>query len=115
MIHATKAVRTEVSDRIDYERFEALLSEINIQDYGQDIDELFVTFECIEEEAESSFDVGDGIIYLIVRLPYAAVAQTEEPFKLLIDGFLRSLTLLEGILDVERLSVEVRERLGMYV
>lgn len=111
MITATKAVREENSEKIDYARFESLLEGVEIPDYSSEADELFVVFECIDDEGESSYYIEDRIIYLTLRIPFEEVEELEDGFSLQIKYFLLSLSLLSEILDVERLAEEFRRRL----
>ena len=110
MIKATKAVRKENSEKIDYERFESLLEDMDISEYSKIADELFVVFECIDDDGESSFELEDRVIYLIVRIPYQKMLKSSVPFKLLNEGFLASLETLSAILDVERLVKDCTDR-----
>lgn len=110
MIKATKATRVENAEKIDYERFEKLVESVQITDYSDVADELFVVFECIDEENKHSCEVEDGVIYLIVRIPYQKMLKSSLPFKLLTEGFLASLDSLSTILDVERLAKDCTDR-----
>lgn len=111
MITATKAVRKENSEKIDYERFESLLEGVEIPDYSSEADELFVVFECIDDENDLSYYIEDGIIYLTIRIPFEEVEESEDAFSIQVRFFLFSLNLLSEILDVERLEEECRRRL----
>lgn len=115
MITATKAVRKENSEKIDYERFESLLEGVKISEYSKIADELFVVFECIDDEGESSYYIEDRIIYLTLRIPFEEVEESEDAFPIQVRYFLSSLNLLSGILDMERLEKECRKRLVVSV
>lgn len=110
MIQATKAVRKENSEKIDYEQFEILLKDINISDFSEKVRELFVTFECVTDDSEASFFVEDDIIYLIVRIPFEEMEKNFDHFFLLVSYFLASLHVLSSQLDVESLKEQCGER-----
>lgn len=111
MITATKAVREENSEKIDYERFELFLEGVEISDYSKIADELFVVFECIDDETESSYYIEDRIIYLTLRIPFGEVEEVEDGYPIQVSYFLFSLNLFSEILNVERLEEECRRRL----
>lgn len=111
MITATKAVRKENSEKIDYERFESLLEGVEIPDYSSEVDEMFVVFECIDDEGDSSYYMEDRVIYLTIRIPFQEMEESSDHFLLQVDYFLASVNLLYEFLDVERLTEECRNRL----
>lgn len=98
MIRATKAVREEISHRVDIELFESLLQPINFQHYCLEASELFVIFESIEEESQAAtFFWEDGVGYLTVYLPYQSIVESETPFRILREQFLSQLKCVEGL------------------
>jgi len=87
-----------------------LLKDIDIRDYGTKNEELFIVFECLDE-GESFYETDEGVIYLIVRIPFEEMDKTTHPFQLQVDYFFQALPLLSELLDVERLAEDCQENL----
>lgn len=115
MIAATKATRVQNAEKVDYEKFEALLEGIQISDYSDVADELFVVFECIDDNGDASFELENSIVYLVVRIPFQEMEEAIDPFKLQMKCFLSALKLLSEAVDFKSLAKECRKRLFVSV
>lgn len=110
MIKTTSATLSDVTFKMDLRRFEALLGDIDIEQYSKTISSLFVIFDCLDED--DSFDQlrEEDNLYLTIKIPHQEMLDSEDPFKLMADRFLEGILRLEGI-DSERLWRACEERL----
>lgn len=110
MIKTTSASLSDVTFKMDLQRFEAILDDIDIEQYSETVSSLFVIFDCLDEVDGFEQLREEENLYLTIMIPHQEMLDSRHPFKLMADHFLEGILRLEEI-DSERLWRDCNGRL----
>lgn len=110
MIRTTSASLSDVTFKMDLQRFETLLEDIDIEQYSETVSSLFVIFDCLDEIDGFEQLREEDNLYLTIKIPHQKILDSKDPFNLMAGRFLEGILLLEDI-DSERLLRDCEERL----
>lgn len=110
MIRTTSASLSDVTFKMDLQRFEALLEDIDLEQYSETVSSLFVIFDCLDEVDDFEQLREEDNLYLTIKIPHQEMLDCNDPFKLMAERFLEGVLRLEDI-HSERLWGDCEERL----
>lgn len=109
MIKTTSASLSDVTFKMDLQRFEALLEDIDMEQYSEAVSSLFVIFDCLDEVDGFEQLREEENLYLTIKIPHQKMLDSKDPFKMMVERFLEGILRLEGI-DSEKLLRNCKER-----
>ncbi|MEZ4994615.1 MAG: hypothetical protein R2824_29615 [Saprospiraceae bacterium] len=102
MIRTTSASLSDVTFKIDLQRFEGQLDDIDMEQYSETVSSLYVIFDCLDEIDGFEQLREEDNLYLTIKIPHQRMLDSKDPFRLMAEQFLESIPRLEDI-DSERL------------